>query len=266
MDTEMTAPARPSLAELRAVCQPPERMARRSGEHWAGLLYMRRVSLRVTRVLVGTRVTPNQLTSLMTVSGAATGPLLLIPGAGGAVLAALAMQGYLLLDCVDGEVARWKRMSSLTGVYLDRIGAYLAEASLFVGAGFRADRLHPGGYALLGVVAALGAVLIKAETDLVEVARYHGGRPQLRDDGVAQTPRSVATARARRIAAALRFHRLIGGIEASLVLLLVGIVDAARASGDGVTFTRVAVAVFAVIALVQLVLHLVSILASSRLR
>lgn len=262
----MTAPARPSLAELRAVCQPQEKMARRSGEHWAGLLYMRRVSLRVTRLLVGTRVTPNQLTMLMTVSGAATGPLLLVPGPAGVVLAALAMQGYLLLDCVDGEVARWKRMTSLTGVYLDRIGAYLAEASLFAGAGFRADRLHPGGYAVLGLTAALGAVLIKAETDLVEVARYHGGLARLRDDGVAQTPRSAATAKARRVASALKFHRLIGGVEASLVLLVVGIADGVRSGNSGETVTRITVAVFAVIALVQVVLHLVSVLASSRLR
>ena len=33
----------------------------RNGEHWAGRLYMRRISLRTTRHLVRTRVTPDAL-------------------------------------------------------------------------------------------------------------------------------------------------------------------------------------------------------------
>ena len=42
---------------------------RRSGEHWAGRLYMREISLRWTRHLVNSRITPNQLTYLMVVAG-----------------------------------------------------------------------------------------------------------------------------------------------------------------------------------------------------
>jgi hypothetical protein len=65
------------------------------------------------------------------------------------------------------------------------------------------------------------------------------------------------------VASALGFHRLIGGIEASRVLLVAGVVDQIH---GGLTATRVLVAVFAVIALVQVVLHLASIMVSSRLR
>jgi uncharacterized membrane protein len=57
---------------------------RRSGEHWMGRLYMREVSLRVDRYLVNTRVTPNQLTYLMTVFGVLAAPALLVPGIPGA--------------------------------------------------------------------------------------------------------------------------------------------------------------------------------------
>lgn len=49
--------AAPVLEELREVCQPQAKLASRNGEHWAGRLYMRRVSLRFTRQLVRTRVT-----------------------------------------------------------------------------------------------------------------------------------------------------------------------------------------------------------------
>ena len=54
----------PTLDELRAVVQPPEKMQRRNGEHWAGRLYMRRISLRTTRLLVNSPISPNGYTYL----------------------------------------------------------------------------------------------------------------------------------------------------------------------------------------------------------
>ena len=105
--------SRPSVAELRPVVHPAGVKDRRSGEHWMGRLYMREVSLRVDRYLVNTRVTPNQLTYLMTVFGVLAAPALLVPGIPGAVLGVVCVQLYLLLDCVDGEIARWKKQYSL---------------------------------------------------------------------------------------------------------------------------------------------------------
>ncbi|GAA0931555.1 CDP-alcohol phosphatidyltransferase family protein [Streptomyces thermoalcalitolerans] len=240
---------------------------RRSGEHWAGRLYMREVSLRVDRCLVGTRITPNQLTCLMVVAGVLAGAALLVPGLPGALLGAVLIQVYLLLDCVDGEIARWRGQTSVTGVYLDRVGHYLSEAALLAGFGLRgADLGGTGGpqwlWAFLGTLAALGAVLIKAETDLVDVARARSGLPAARDE--AAVPRSFGLALARRAAAALKFHRLVGGVEASLFILLVAVGD--LIAGGGLFWTRLGIAVLAGIALLQTLLHLVSILASSRLR
>ncbi|WP_406407335.1 CDP-alcohol phosphatidyltransferase family protein [Streptomyces halstedii] len=257
---------KPSIAELRPVVHPAGVKDRRSGEHWAGRLYMREISLRIDRHLVNTRITPNQLTYVMTVAGVLAAPALLVPGVWGALLGVLMVQLYLLLDCVDGEVARWKKQFSLGGVYLDRVGAYLCDAAVLVGLGLRAADLWGSGridwlWAFLGTLAALGAILIKAETDLVGVARHQGGLPPVKE--AASEPRSSGMAFARRAAGALKFHRLILGVEASLVVLAAAIVDMVR---DDLFFTRLAVAVLAGIALLQTVLHLVSILASSRLK
>lgn len=239
---------------------------RRSGEHWGGRLYMREISLRITRRLVTTKITPNQLTYVMTLFGVLAAPALLVPGIWGAVLGVVAVQMYLLLDCVDGEVARWKQQFSLSGVYLDRVGAYLCDAAVLVGFGLRAADLWGTGridwlWAFLGTLAALGAVLIKAETDLVGVARHQGGLPPVKE--AASEPRSSGMALARRAASALQFHRLVLGIEASLLILVLAVIDAVQ---GGLFFTRLGVAVLAGIALLQTVLHLVSILASSRLK
>ncbi|MEU9760375.1 CDP-alcohol phosphatidyltransferase family protein [Streptomyces sp. NPDC047985] len=257
---------KPSIAELRPVVHPPGVKDRRSGEHWAGRLYMREISLRVDRHLVNTRITPNQLTYVMTVAGVLAAPALLVPGIPGALLGVLMVQLYLLLDCVDGEVARWKKQFSLGGVYLDRVGAYLCDAAVLVGFGLRAADLWGSGridwlWAFLGTLAALGAILIKAETDLVGVARHQGGLPPVKE--AASEPRSSGMALARRAAAALKFHRLILGVEASLVVLVAAVFDAVR---DDLFVSRLLVAVLAGIALLQTLLHLVSILASSRLK
>jgi hypothetical protein len=268
VEPTVSRPSRPSVDELRAAVHPVGLLDRRSGEHWAGRIYMRNCSLRITRLLVNTRVTPNALTYMMMLTGIAAGASLIVPGLAGAVLGALLIQLYLLLDCVDGEVARWRKQTSLTGVYLDRVGHYLSEAALLTGAGLRAaDLLHKDGtashweWAFLGTLAALGAILIKAETDLVDVARSRSGLPAVQDS--ASVPRSSGVAGARRIAAALKLHRLVGGVEASLLLLAVGIADAVH--GD-LLFTRIAVALLAAIALVQTALHLASVVLSSRLR
>ncbi|MGK4584418.1 CDP-alcohol phosphatidyltransferase family protein [Kitasatospora sp. HPMI-4] len=260
---------RPSIEELRAVIHPEGMLQRRSAEHWAGRWYMRKISLRITRVLsTMTAITPNGLTYLMMFTGILAGAALVIPGIAGAVLGAFLIQVYLLLDCVDGEVARWRRQTSLTGVYLDRVGHYMSEAALLTGLGLRAsDLLHRQGHAshwewaFLGTLAALGAILIKSETDLVDVARARSGMTAVEDS--ASVPRSSGVAKARRAASFLKFHRLVGAVEASLFILAAGIADQVH---GGLLFTRLAVVVLAAIAMLQTVLHLLSIVLSSRLR
>ena len=76
-------------------------------------------------------------------------------------------------------------------------------------------------------------------------------------------PRSAGVAKARRAASLLKFHRLIGAVEASLFILAAGIAD--QVAG-GLFYTRLAVVVLAAIAMLQTVLHLLSIVLSSRLR
>ncbi|MFF7592093.1 CDP-alcohol phosphatidyltransferase family protein [Kitasatospora purpeofusca] len=255
------AVAAPALAELREVCQPRAKLASRNGEHWAGRIYMRAVSLRVTRQLVRTSVSPNTLTWLMVVCGVGAGAALLVPGPVGAVLAAVLFQGFLLFDCVDGEVARWKRQFSTAGVYVDRLGAYLADAALMAGAGVRAARGGSELWVSVGLAAALGVVLLKASTDLVDVARARSGLAPADEEST--QPRSQGIATARRLASLFKIHRVTNGIEASLVLLAAAVADVAV---GGIGPTRAVVAGIAVITWGMVVAHLASILSSSRLR
>src|SRR5690242_19868394 len=169
----------PSLAELRATGQPPAVLERLNDEHWAGRLYMRRVSPRATWVFARLGWSPNAVTVAFIVCGVAAGVVVAFGAVWTAVAAAILIQVYLLFDCSVGELARWSKRTSAAGIYLDGIGHYLGEAALLTGLGIRAQGhlTVAGGYVSAGLAAALLASIIKAETDNVTVARAKAGLP-----------------------------------------------------------------------------------------
>jgi phosphatidylglycerophosphate synthase len=254
----------PSLAELKASGQPPGVIERLNDEHWAGRLYMRRVSPRATWVFARLGWSPNMVTVGFIVCGLAAGVVVALGGLWSAIVAALLIQAYLLLDCSDGELARWSGKTSATGVYLDLIGHYLGEAALLTGLGFRAQGhlTVSGAYVTAGLAAALLAMLVKAETDNVIVARAKSGLAGTHEDA-ALAPRGSGLALARRLAAALRVHRVIQAVELSLLILVAAVIDA---FAGNLTATRVLLLACLVIAALMVVAHLVAIVASRRLR
>jgi phosphatidylglycerophosphate synthase len=256
----------PSIAELRAVAQPARIFERNSGEHWAGRLYVRRYSPYLTRLLLRTRLSPNQVTGAMIVVGVLAAALLTLPGVLPAVGVVLLIQLQILLDCSDGELARWREQYSPVGIYLDRFGHYLTETLLPIGLGIRADGGWDsiGGYTTLGLLAAVLALLVRTESALVAVARLESGKAAAADDTAAvAAPRASGLARLRRAVGFFPFFRAFVAIEASLLALAAAVVDV---FADGNPATRGLVVALVPIAAVTAAGHLVAILASSRLR
>ena len=256
---------RPTIAELRAVTQPPSVMGRRNSEHWTGDLYMRRLSPYLTRVLLGTAITANGVTVLMIVTGAAAGGALLIPGLVGAVLAALLAQLQMMWDCCDGEVARWRQTFSPTGFFLDKLGHTVAETAIPLALGVRADGGFDslGGWTTLGALLAVLVLVNKSLNDAVHIARAVNGMPKLEDKAAEAAPRVSTIRRLRGLARFVPFHRAFHSIELSLLALVAAIVDAASGGLDG---TRLLLAVLVPAAALTVVGHLAAILTSSRLR
>jgi phosphatidylglycerophosphate synthase len=254
----------PSLTELKATGQPPEIISRLNDEHWAGRLYMRRVSPGAVWIFARLGWSPNAVTVGFIVCGVAAGAVAALGGLASAVAAALLIQAYLLLDCADGELARWSGRTSVTGVYLDGIGHYLGETALLAGLGVRAQGhlTWSGGYVSAGLAAAVLAALVKAETDNVIVARAKCGLAGSHADA-SLAPRAGGLALARRLASALRVHRVIQAVELSVLILIAAITDAVR---GGLAATRVLVIACLVIAALMAVAHLIAIVASRRLQ
>jgi phosphatidylglycerophosphate synthase len=252
---------RPSVDDLRRVTQPARVVGRRSEEHWAGRLYMRRVSVHVTRLAVRLGIGADAVTVLMLVVGLAGSAAVFVGGLWPTLVAVGGIQLYLLLDCVDGEVARWNRTESARGVYLDRISHYLVEICLLAGLGWRAGGGTGSTWLAVGLAAGLGVVLARIETDLIDAARAKAGMAAIGDRGA--TVRRPALRRIRRLADFFPVHRITGAIEASLLIAGAAVCD--RARGDLIA-SRGVVITMAVVAGLVVVGHLVSVLASDRLR
>ncbi len=124
-----------SLRDLRRVCQDPVRHT----NDVAGLLYGDHASLPLTKLMVDFELSPNW---------ASIG--FLVCGLGGAALEvasgtwALAASGilvlYYVLDCVDGEVARWQRVCDVKWGYFDYLFHMLVKPLVFFGVGVGAWR------------------------------------------------------------------------------------------------------------------------------
>ena len=257
--------ATPSVAELRAVAQPASLFARNSGEHWAGRLYMRRLSPHVSRLLVRTPLTANAITWLMIASGLAAALVLTLPGTWPALAAVVLIQLQLLFDCCDGEVARWRGQSSLVGVYLDRIGHYLTEAALPIAIGIRADGGWDeiGGWTTLGLLAGVLVLLIKAEGHLISVARLEAGLAKVEDSEEVSAPRGGPLRTVRRALRFLPFFRVFIAMEASVLALAAAIADALAGELAG---SRALTVALVALGAVSVPARLAAVLASKRLR
>jgi phosphatidylglycerophosphate synthase len=256
---------RPSLTELRAVAQPDSVVGRVSGEHWAGRLYQRRVSIHITRALTPTRVTPNAITWTMLITGPLAALAVSVPHLWGPLVGFALIQVQGTLDCVDGELARWRDQRGPSGVYLDRIGHYVTDGCLAVGVGVHADGGlgSIGGWTALGLAAGFLVLITKAETDLVHVARVQSGRPPIADTAEVARPRAGLLRRLRRVAVALPFNRALLALEMTVLAVVAAGVDAGR---GGLDTTQVLAVALLAIAGVVVVGHLLATLASDRLR
>lgn len=144
-----------SIRELRQRLQGDKLKLRAST--W-GYRYLRRgLSIYITALLIRTTVRPNHVTVAMLAAGVA----------GAACLAlGFVLPGFILaylnvvLDAVDGEVARYKNMHSLRGMYLDRVNHLLVPGLFFLALSWYAGGLFSAPDPAVLLFGAAGAFLL----------------------------------------------------------------------------------------------------------
>ena len=99
---------------------------------------VRRISRRITPLALRWRLGPNQITVASLVIGLVAAVCFATGGRAGLVAGAFLLQLSLVIDCVDGEVARYTRGFTSLGAWLDastdRVKEYACYAGLAIGA------------------------------------------------------------------------------------------------------------------------------------
>lgn len=250
------------------MAQPPEVRLRANAEHWTASLYLRTLSPYLTWALLKTSVTANGVTGLMILVGWCTALSLLIPGIAGAALALVMGQLQMLVDCCDGEVARWRRTSSPAGVFLDKVGHYTTESLIPIvlgvrAAGFPFDAPDDFFWTTLGLALAVLILLNKALNDMVHVARANAGLPRLADRKGESEPDHRLIARLRSAARFVPFHRIFHSVELTMLVFAAAIVGLFIGPELADRALLVALVPLAALALAG---HFVAIMASRRVR
>lgn len=117
-----------SIAELKKVCRP-------SKDLFVDKYFYRRLSIYCTWFLVRLPITANQVTILWIVVGVSSSILYTFGTHISFIIASFALQIQHILDCTDGEVARYHNATSHEGYYLDLIGHYMVNPLLLFGFG-----------------------------------------------------------------------------------------------------------------------------------
>ncbi len=261
-------PSNPSVAQIREVCQPPAIRGRKNSEHWVADVYLRDISPYLTRLLLRTPITANQVSWLMVATGASAAICVLIPGLLGPILAVFLGQMQMLWDCCDGEVARWRRKSSPKGVFIDRVGHYTTEGLIPIALGLRAAGFPDADWTnsiwpFLGALLAVIILYNKALNDMVHVSRAYNDLPKLVDREEVGVPSNSGLRSLRSLARFIPFHRAYHSVELTILIMFAGIVDVLL--GD-LQATRVLLGALLIFGVVTIVGHLASILSSSKLR
>jgi phosphatidylglycerophosphate synthase len=118
------------------------REAARGGDGFYSTFVLRRISWRFTGVAERIGLTPNQVTVISFGLGLVAAGMLAVGDRPWSVAGALLLQFCLVVDCVDGELARYRRRFSRFGAWLDattdRVKEFAAIGALAV-AGARHD-------------------------------------------------------------------------------------------------------------------------------
>jgi hypothetical protein len=116
---------------------------------------------------------------------------------------------------------------------------------------------------MLGLVAAVLALMVRTESALVHVARSEAGKPVVEDSIAVAAPRASGLRRLRRALGFFPFFRAFVAVEATLLALAAALLDLAL--GD-LEATRILVIALVPVAGITAAGHLFAILASERLR
>lgn len=156
-----------SITELRNKLQR-EKVENRE-RPWGYRWFQRGPSIYITRIIIRTPVTPDMLSVFSILAGVYGAFLLFSPLWHIKFIALFFFYLHLLLDRVDGEVARYKKLFSLKGIYLDELNHLAIPLFFFLALAWNLkDSTAFAELAILGagITAAFASVMLRITHNL----------------------------------------------------------------------------------------------------
>jgi len=164
-----------SIEELKTICQTT---AKKDISNIYMRYICRAISIHITRLLIPTSVTADQVSAAMIVVGVVASLFFLCVSPFFFITGILLLQLWYVLDCVDGEVARYRNYHKdqqvtddkmdlpITGAYWDYLNHYIVHGLVPFTVGFGVFRATGNSFwILVGFLASLGQTLLLAIHD-----------------------------------------------------------------------------------------------------
>ncbi len=115
------------------------RMANRANDGFFSVFFLRKFSKILTWVAVRVKATPNQVTLLSFAIGLYAAYSFSLGTFTSILIGAILLQVSIIVDCVDGELARYTRRFSKLGAWLDAVTDRVKEYMVFLGLAYGAS-------------------------------------------------------------------------------------------------------------------------------
>lgn len=162
-----------NINDMRIICQKPREWC----DTWHGRVISRRISIYITWLLLKMNISPNIATLLFLFSIIAPCIFLGIGSTSGIFIGTLFLQLWYVLDHVDGEIARYRNLTSITGIYFDSAVHYIAHPIVFLSLGYGLARRYDASYIYLyASSAAISTILIDLMADLKKAVLFDAGK------------------------------------------------------------------------------------------
>lgn len=126
-----------------------------------------KMSMYITRLLLHTNITPNQVTILNMLLGVIAG-MFFVPGQYlYSFIGALLLQLWRIMDYVDGQIARYRKTASITGAYMDVLNHIIITPIFFICMSFGFYRMYHNPIVFVfGFLASFSILLIDYVTNI----------------------------------------------------------------------------------------------------
>lgn len=129
--------------------------------------YYRYPACNLFRFLIYTPITPNAVSFFHLFLGLIAAYFLAQGTQADLIVAAILYEIRIVLDCLDGALARWKNMASLLGRHIDEISDALNWIGIMVGSYFHLRQTHPSLHSLPWLLGA--TLLMMASTTVFDI-------------------------------------------------------------------------------------------------